>query len=401
MRQILFISLALCAAGINLKREEKDAKKLKHLEKHFEAMLEPTKGQSSFLQNKLDAKRGVAMRKPKGDLINNDGLILEKAEEALSDKEIEANLAAEATYFESFDGDVNDRLDRMQRDVDQLECMAFNPSANLAAMWKKAKASLKNSTVETTDQTLPEHCKADIQKRKMTDPTCADPWPLTKDCSKSYEIPNYRLGDLFFELSVSGYSYKQNRDWTNFYFPESVGSRYLHEKKKTKDYEALWKVLSSEKYDKYEKPDKDTVVLHLRAYDIYVFGAQAGYTKSAAHYEKVAEKAKKAGMKKLVIVTGDHWVSQRKAGVTGYVRTNKAITDATLQKAIEMSDKKRAEVRGAFETKGFQVQERVNGNADCDFVYMSNARHFVPSHGNFGGLTFHMVSRNNGTVYLK
>merc|ERR1719473_1063865 len=387
MRQLLIIALTVCASGLNLKDEkargdglsQKEAFKLMAIEQEFNDLLEPvSKKKSSFLQ---DSQKIV--RKPTSDkLLDADGLILEKSEEALDEYNVIAS--KEAEYFQGMlvEGDAMDRMDKMERAIEDFELRNFTGKA------------------EEVQSKLPEECVADIKARMLRDEKCADPWWATKDCSKPFEVPNYRLGDLFFELSVSGYSYKQNRDWTSFYFPESVGARYLKIKKQKKDYDALRNVLDSEAFDDYVKPDNNTLVLHLRAYDIYFFGADAGYTKSAAHYKNMANKAKKNGLNKVVIVTGDHWMTQKMSGVTGYVRSNKAITEQAMKRAIEKSDAKRAEIKNTFESAGFSVSERVNGNADCDFVFMANARHFVPSHGNFGGLTYGMVQKAGGTLYM-
>jgi len=48
---------------------------------------------------------------------------------------------------------------------------------------------------------------------------------------------------------------------------------------------------------------------------------------------------------------------------------------------------------------GYDVSLRFNEDADTDFVYMSNAKYFMPSIGGFSALVTQMVNNRGGFVY--
>lgn len=291
--------------------------------------------------------------------------------------------------------------DDLERQLDDEARVTFEPSSSLARNWIEAITAFKQfAQVFQSTSMIPNQCKEDIRQGKRDHFECADPWPKTKNCKAPYEIPNYRLGDLFYE--VHGAHDKEgpagNQRWTKFYFPESIGAQYLAWKTKTHDKEALCTVLDSRKYANFERPSNDTVVVHFRAFDIYAFGAQNGYTLASEWYDHVAKQAKLFGKTKAMIISGDHWLTQRLNGVVSPDRSSAHLSGEKLKKAVEASKTKAIAIQASFIRQGFSVNERSNGNADCDFLYMSNAHLFVPSRGNFGGVAAAMVELKGGTV---
>lgn len=269
-------------------------------------------------------------------------------------------------------GDPTDPLDMWERKLEQVQTDNFGKGSE--------------------GDMIPEACKSDIKNQLAVNKQCADQWSQTKDCKAAFKVPNYRLGDLFFGIS----GLKQNQEWTQFYFPDSIGGKYIQKKQKIKDFDTLTSILDSSEYASFERPDNHTLVVHLRAYDIYVFGAQAGYTKNAIYYAKAAIQAVSKGFKKVMIVSGDHWVTQRRNGLEGYVRGH--YSDQDLERAFDGTKKKMAETKAIFAKAGMSVDEKVNGNADCDFLYMANALAFVPSRGNFDALITRMVELRGGQI---
>merc|ERR1719265_738011 len=57
-------------------------------------------------------------------------------------------------------------------------------------------------------------------KKKTKTEACKDPWIKTEDCKLAYEVPNYRLGDLFFQYLCA----PCNAQYTQHYFPPAGNS---------------------------------------------------------------------------------------------------------------------------------------------------------------------------------
>lgn len=194
-----------------------------------------------------------------------------------------------------------------------------------------------------------------------------------ESCSKHYTMPNYRLADFIAGRAGA-------RTYMTKVFPKSLAARYWHTTKRwDSDYATLFKLVHEDQ--SVPKPDKDTVVVHYRGYDVVAWHEDDDlYFKDLAFYEEAAAQAGKTGLRKAVIMAGDHF------------NMNIKWKQATQEKIDN--------IQRAFEKEGFQVSQRVDGNPDCDFIFGSNARVFVAGGGGFSKLMQAMV-KLNGAIVVK
>lgn len=288
---------------------------------------------------------------------------------------------------------VADAADTEEARLDELAIQTFVPSAQLISQWLSTE---KKHGVDFghLQQSLPENCKSEVMGKKFKKKECADPWIQTKKCENAFEIPGYRLGDEFYQFL----SLRNTADFAKFYFPNSIGDLYWRRHHKKSDYDTMNKVVDDPEYKDFERPDEKTLVIHVRGYDILTQSLvkevnKGMYQQGNAYYKKVAEHAFKLNFTSATIVTGDHYVTQR-AALTG--------KNTSAGEAIRATDRKINAIKEIFTEKGFTtVNVRRNMNADCDFVYMVNAKAFVPSGGGFDSLAATLVKKRGGTVMRK
>jgi len=270
----------------------------------------------------------------------------------------------------------------------------FTPSEHLVSAWTtKKNKEVKLRDAATKESLIPETCKKDVSRKSMKQPECADPWPVEHNCRQAYEVPNYRLGDLFFK----NWDWPANIAFTKFYFPQSIATKYWKAKThSSEDYDALIKILDSPEYADYERPSNDTVVIHFRGYDVLtLYSIVGGYTRPDRYYGKMAKNAAALGLKKAVILTGDHWLSQYAA-----LHGRSAEDDPDTRKAMERTKAQLEMISKEFEKEGISVTMRQNWNADCDLVYMASAKTFVPSGGSFDKMISGVIAKKGGTNLL-
>lgn len=333
----------------------------------------------------------IVLRAPGGDLHDKKGM---DQETEFIDSGADASVIATSEAWED-----------IERKCDEEAVKNFHPSQWLISEWTKTAKTPKLKIVEQDAETdsdtdlanLPDQCRQEIMKKKTKTEACKDPWIKTKDCKHAYEVPNYRLGDLFFQYLCA----PCNAQYTQHYFPGSIGDHYWKEKKSAQDYKALERILKSDAFKDYEKPDTDTLVLHVRGYDVMtVHSDQPQYRRPNDFYIKVAQKTASLGFKKAVIVTGDHWTTQvenlQNHGAQGELDKHATVTFANALKATSWRVNQIAQI---FNKTGMEVSKRMNWNSDCDFVFMSNAKAFVPSGGTFDTIVSKMVRSLNGTIY--
>lgn len=335
---------------------------------------------------------------------------LGKVEAELEEQDALAEQVDQGTESEDFQYEGNNEEDALENEMDEEKRSGFEPSQHLLAEWKEqslnADASEQEMLASDGDsiENLPEVCTHSIKSSKTPKKAgslCKDPWPKTKNCKKPYQVPSYRLGDL---VTNQGGGY-WNKRWTSFYFPESIGAKWMKTKKKkwTEDKKekmtsakALRQVIDSKDYEDFEKPGDDTLVIHFRGYDVLLDHLKSVYTKKMEFYEKMAEKAQSKGLKKVVVVTGDHRMNQQAGGLPGY--GGEKWTPAQLAEATSATKDYMAKIEAVFRQKGFAVEERINWNADCDFIFMANAKYFVGSAGSFDHMVGRMVDMKHGEV---
>lgn len=283
---------------------------------------------------------------------------------------------------------MNDPLDVYERELEAEERQNFVPSKELISNWLSNR---KGKSFAKWEQSLPEQCRKLVAGRgasHITDTACADPWYKTKNCAHSYMLPDYRLGDLYF-----GYAGKmQNRHYTRMMFTDSIGAKFVESTEKgTKQQQAMLNVVNSEDYKDFEKPAEDALVVHIRAYDVLtIHKDMAGYTKGADFYRKHAQRAANHNITKVVLVTGDHHMSQ-----IAHMKKDDPVAQNELQASVAATKKRVSSIAAEFEKMNLSVTKRLNMNADCDFVFMANSKHFLASGGTFDQVIKKMIQKKH------
>jgi len=286
-------------------------------------------------------------------------------------------------------------LDDLERELELKAAQTFEPSKELTAAWKTAlqhtsKLDLKNKQfahASLSVANISAECKDNIRHALQTNPACADPWDKTSLCQHAYEIPSYRLGDLFYESSNP----KETASYMKFFFPHSVAAKYLNACSRKSDMPALLHIVDSPEYAAYERPSPKAVIVHLRLGDV-LYKNKPGYMHNDGYYQRHATKMVKEGLTSVVLVTGDHRILQKAAldmdGAAGQLNSSTTQTEKRTQKIENM-----------FKEHGLTVTKRINYNADCDLVYMANARTFVESGGGYSRLVSALVKLKGGSVW--
>ncbi len=207
----------------------------------------------------------------------------------------------------------------------------------------------------------------------------------------------YRLGDMI--------RYKHARDtksgytWHKDNFSESIATKYMELTKDPNNYDVLLSIIDSNKYKNYKNPNNNELIIHLRVGDVIdnqphsvndflhkshndtaIINSKGEklkhtYVYNLEHYNNILQKIP-SNIKNIILVYGYH-------------------IDIDHSKSEEYVNK----LKQFFESKGFNITKRTNGDADNDFIYMSNAKHFVPSGGGFSKIISKLVKLKNNNVY--
>jgi len=300
------------------------------------------------------------------------------------------------------DDEIERKMDANEREIDLFELDHFMPSKDLVkgwiAQWHKLQSPSVSSSVsfgKKNEATIPATCRHDVNGHSTKRAECQDPWPLSRNCENAYEIPGYRLGDLYWDKYIHEHSGPNSIKFYDEFFPESIATKYgRSQHHKMGDSAALGQVIDRLEYFSFEKPTQNDVVVHLRLGDKLTTyaGSFSNMVKSDKFYRDIAKQLKESGRAdstRVVLVTGDHDIMQRAAmnGESGLSRSTKHKTLAYLDK-----------VKKFFTEKGFGVKVRMNMNADCDVVYMANAKTFVESGGGYDRLVKALVGVKGGNV---
>lgn len=205
---------------------------------------------------------------------------------------------------------------------------------------------------------------------------------LKNKCIESYinlfnGWKEYRLGDCVMDNK----RWKDNLEKNHYhYFPNSIASKYMKNTQLLKNLDLLFKIVKT-----YENttPD-DSIIIHLRVGDVLenpLWSRHLEYPTKISKFKILINKLNddKNSLRKIVLVGGSH----------------------QNYKEYKNSEKYINSVKKIFKDNGFDVKLRFGNNPDDDFIYMSNAKHFVRSGtaGNFTYLIAEMVKRNKGIVY--
>jgi len=185
----------------------------------------------------------------------------------------------------------------------------------------------------------------------------------------------YRLGDCIQDLKQ-----RNNIESKHLkYFPNSIATKYMNKTKKKDDYNVLYEIVKS--YT--NTTPKDVIIIHLRLGDVHERNHIKRYNDYYYDMDSlnyIIDNFKKYNnINKVILVGGSH------KKFNNYDNSEKYIND----------------VETLFKSKGFSVEHRFGNNPDEDFIYMSNAKHFIKcgKRGRFSYLIAKMVKKNGGTIY--
>lgn len=202
----------------------------------------------------------------------------------------------------------------------------------------------------------------------------------------SYE---YRLGDI-----IRFKEYRESKDGKEHYykkFPSSIATEYMRKTYSSNDLSVLTEIIEKREKETSNLPSKDELVMHLRIGDVIdempesvdkflsetvYYPNGNNYVKPLSYYIKITDLIANLPIKKITLVGGFHRQS------------------ASREKSYEYVHR----VKNFLEEKGYQVSLRIGNDADTDFVYMTNARFFVPSGGGFSLLIKKLTLKKGGQV---
>lgn len=227
-------------------------------------------------------------------------------------------------------------------------------------------------------------------------------------------------------------------------YPDSIATQYMKIKnkfpKKEKvisfskiDFKSLTSIIKRKKYKDVKKPDSNTIIIHLRVGDVIdrtkltvddflhkspaetKFKNGKNYVYNLDYYKHIITELP-TSIKNVVFVYGyknrDEWRYQRDERYRKDPRNS-----------CEKSEEYIAKLKTFFESKGYSVTKKnchtpidkqdldyknlhkrlikISKNADIDFVYMCNAKHFVKSGGGFSEIISNVVQLQGNNSYPK
>jgi hypothetical protein len=200
----------------------------------------------------------------------------------------------------------------------------------------------------------------------------------------------YRLGDMI----SNSWRWKNNgQDYHYKHFPNSIATEYMKKTKKYSNYNLLFDIISERTKHTNDLPDKNDIIVHLRTGDVieenqddvitilstYSYMNENEWTNYTPPLEYLEDKISKISIniiRKIILVSGSH-------------------TDIKTPKSCKYIEI----VKKYFEYKGYKVELRLGMNSDDDFIFMCNARYFVPStSGEYTKLITNMVKMMGNQV---
>jgi len=185
----------------------------------------------------------------------------------------------------------------------------------------------------------------------------------------------YRLGDMI----LNEWRWKEGgEDYHLENFPDSIASEYMRKSQTQRNYDVLFQIVEQRSIDA-DIPEDDTLVVHLRTGDVieeprhtvddiltyytyYNDKPWSQYTPPLRYFTQKIE-GLDPEINKVVLVTGSH-------------------IDIPTPKSCQYI----AAIQKFFEQNGFTVELRIGGDPDQDFIYMCNAKFFIPSKGGYSTL---------------
>ena len=207
----------------------------------------------------------------------------------------------------------------------------------------------------------------------------------------------YRLGDIIRHMDNHVISDKYLDLHKN-----TIGYEYAKNTNKKNDYKTLKKICDKRKNDLNDLPKQNELIIHVRLGDVIeksiytvdeylekervskgeTISSNVVYIKSRKFFENyiLNEINKIKDIDTVIFVGGDHRNLD------------------SLNKSNEYLQK----VSKIFRDNGYKTHIKFNEHtADEDFVYLSNAKYYVPTGGGFSKSVMEMVKLNNNIVYDK
>jgi len=213
-----------------------------------------------------------------------------------------------------------------------------------------------------------------------------DEIPERENCDLYSDNKMYRIGDMVSTYSRfldSGEKYHLKT------FPNSIASEYMKKTKKFKKYNILADIVRERSNNTDDLPNDKDLIVHLRVGDVvednssnlsqiltnYSYNFLHNYTCPIRNIQDKINKSKE-NFDKIILVAGSH----------------KDILSPRSCKYIDV-------VKKYFENNGHIVELRLGKNPDDDFIFMSNAKYFIPScSGNYTLLVKKIVKILGGKV---
>merc|ERR1719191_1325178 len=146
---------------------------------------------------------------------------------------------------ETKDAQIFDDGDAEEARLDELAIEGFQPSKRLEAGWISANQKLNGvGFSREKDSAVPLQCVEEVKKKLFKNRACADTWFESRDCTKPFEIPAYRLGDEFYEYL----STKNTGQYAQFYFPGSIGDLYWSKHHQRKDLKTMNQIVDDPRF---------------------------------------------------------------------------------------------------------------------------------------------------------
>lgn len=199
----------------------------------------------------------------------------------------------------------------------------------------------------------------------------------------------YRLGDM-----VKGKEFRDSSDGREYhykYFPDSIATEYMKKTDEDNRYDILIDIVKR-RTNAQNTPPSDMLLIHLRLGDVMdrtpymakeflertIYYQGWNYVKPLTYYQDIVAKIKDKGINSITLIGGFHHPLKSKNTSLEYVRL----------------------LGEYFESQGFKVTQRLDYDADDDFIYMCNASFFTPGGGGFSNIIKTIVLQRGKTIIL-
>ena len=201
---------------------------------------------------------------------------------------------------------------------------------------------------------------------------------------KKYE---YRLGDMvkneIFRNKEVGRQYHYK------HFVDSIATQYMQRTDKDNQYDILDDIVKERTIDEKFIPPKDMLIIHLRTGNVIddtPFTAEDflsreikynngyNYVKPISYYQNKLSQIHKLKISSIMLITGFYMDLES--------------SEKSLEYLYSIGE--------YFKNNGFKVFQRIDFNADDDFVYMCNAKYFISSGGGFSLIIKNIIQKKDG-----